>query len=243
MSESKQSSETGATPHINESAHGAEQEQDPAAAGTKKSEKEKTKKNTKKPTGKNKPSIDDGEQGPSTGGGESRGTTSHAALKNSKAVDSLLRMNPALGAELAGMSEKDAAEAMRKMDINQLLTGLSLGAGGKNQKDMANYKFWATQPVPRFDEDKTAVQDGPIKIIKPEEVSKEPDPLLDGFEWVTLDLTDEKEIAELYDLLTNHYVEDDNAMFRFNYSRAFLNWFAPYFIHCSFGLSCFPTHF
>lgn len=137
-------------------------------------------------------------------------------------IDSLLRMNPALAGELAGMDKDKAAEMLTKMNIAELLTGLSIGK--KNKKDMASYKFWQTQPVPRFD-DKPDLQEGPIKIINPDEVSKEPYPLLDGFEWVTLDLTDEKEISELYDLLSNHYVEDDNAMFRFNYSRSFLKWY------------------
>ena len=70
---------------------------------------------------------------------------------------------------------------------------------------------------------------------------KEPRPLYEGFEWVTMDLTQDKEVLkdksytlwyqadfeqleEVYDLLTGHYVEDDEAMFRFNYSMAFLNW-------------------
>ena len=33
-----------------------------------------------------------------------------------------------------------------------------------------------------------------------------------------------QKVDELYDLLSNHYVEDDDAMFRFNYSSSFLNW-------------------
>lgn len=115
-----------------------------------------------------------------------------------------------------------AAEALRKMNIAELLAGLTVGQ--KNQKDMSNYKFWSTQPVPRFD-DKGELVQGPIKVINPDEVPKEPDPLLDGFEWTTLDLTDPKELQELYDLLKGHYVEDDNAMFRFNYSKSFLNWY------------------
>ncbi|KAH8693726.1 peptide N-myristoyl transferase [Talaromyces proteolyticus] len=136
-------------------------------------------------------------------------------------VDTLLRMNPALANELAGMPKDKAVEVLRNMDVADLLTGMSLGK--KNQKDMASYKFWQTQPVPRFD-DQGDIAEGPIKVIRPEEVPKEPSALIEGFEWVTLDLNDDKEVAELYDLLSNHYVEDDNAMFRFNYSRAFLNW-------------------
>lgn len=142
-------------------------------------------------------------------------------------AESLLEMNPSLKAELSGVDKNKATDILRKMDVADLMTGLSVG--GKNQKDMASYRFWQTQPVPRFDDKKDEkTHEGPIKRINPEEVSKEPDQLIEGFEWVTLDLTDEKELQELYDLLTYHYVEDDAAMFRFNYSAAFLNWFVEF---------------
>ncbi|KAJ9264503.1 hypothetical protein DTO195F2_2320 [Paecilomyces variotii] len=158
-----------------------------------------------------KKSKDGAEEGPATAG---KKLTSGMA-------ESLLEKNPALKGELEGLDQKKKTEALRNMNIAELLTGLAIG--GKNQKDMASYKFWSTQPVPRFDE-KGQMVEGPIKVINPDEVPKQPDPLLEGFEWVTLDLTDEKELQELYELLTNHYVEDDNAMFRFNYSRSFLDW-------------------
>ena len=147
-----------------------------------------------------------------------------AAKLTDKMADSLLELNPSLKGELAGMDRGKAAELMRKMDVSELLTGLSVG--GKNQKDMASFKFWQTQPVARFD-DKGNMAEGPIIQINPEQVPKEPDPLIEGFEWVTLDLTDEKELQELYELLAGHYVEDHSAMFRFNYSIPFLNWFVP----------------
>jgi glycylpeptide N-tetradecanoyltransferase len=89
--------------------------------------------------------------------------------------------------------------------------------------NMAAYKFWQTQPVPKFD-GKDDVQQGPIKIINPDETPKDPYPLLDGFEWVTLDLTQENEIVELYNLLSKHYVEDGEGEFRLNYSPSFLRW-------------------
>ncbi|PKY02092.1 N-myristoyl transferase [Aspergillus campestris IBT 28561] len=141
-----------------------------------------------------------------------------------KMAESLLENNPALKNEMAGLGKDKTAEALRKMDIADLLTGLAVG--GKNQKDMASYKFWQTQPVPRFDEtgSEPSATGGPIKMIDPEKVSKEPDALVEGFEWATLDLTNEVELQELWDLLTYHYVEDDNAMFRFRYSKAFLHW-------------------
>lgn len=140
-------------------------------------------------------------------------------------IGSLVEQNPALKNELASMDKKTATETLANMDISQLLTGLSMD--GKNQKDMASYKFWQTQPVPRFDDqqNKKPVSQGPIKVIKPDEVPKTPDPLIEGFEWCTLDLTDPGELKELYELLNNHYVEDDNAMFRFSYSQSFLHWY------------------
>ncbi|RMJ25176.1 hypothetical protein PHISP_03967 [Aspergillus sp. HF37] len=151
--------------------------------------------------------------------GPSSGKPSGAKM-TPQAAESLLDMNASLKNEVAGMDKGKATEAVRKMDIAELLTGLSVP--GKNQKDMASYKFWQTQPVPHFDEKESA--GGPIKVIDPEKVSKEPDALVEGFEWTTLDLTNETELHELWDLLTNHYVEDDNAMFRFRYSQSFLHW-------------------
>jgi glycylpeptide N-tetradecanoyltransferase len=126
-----------------------------------------------------------------------------------------------LRSELEGMDMEKAAQKLHKMDIADLITGMSTNP--KNTKDMASYRFWQTQPVQRFDE-KPPAEDGPIKVIDIERVPKQPEPLIDGFEWATLDLEDEKQLHELYELLRDHYVEDTSAMFRFNYSISFLNW-------------------
>jgi glycylpeptide N-tetradecanoyltransferase len=45
-----------------------------------------------------------------------------------------------------------------------------------------------------------------------------------GFEWSDVDVQDETERQELYTLLANNYVEDDDAYFRFDYSQEFLLW-------------------
>ena len=150
---------------------------------------------------------------------------SHPASKlSSDGISSILDANPALQGELAHLPRSQAEDLLRKMDINQLLTGMSIN--NKNQKDMASYKFWQTQPVPRFDEKASATQqpDGAIKEVVAEKVPKEAAPLPEGYEWVELDLTQEAEIKEVYQLLTFHYVEDDSATFRFNYSEEFLDW-------------------
>jgi len=66
--------------------------------------------------------------------------------------------------------------------------------------------------------------DGIIRQQKLEDVPTEGAQLLEGFEWVTMDLADDDQMNEVYELLTNHYVEDQEAKFRFNYSASFLNW-------------------
>jgi glycylpeptide N-tetradecanoyltransferase len=142
-------------------------------------------------------------------------------------VTELLAMNPALAKDL-GIEDGDdvgpkAAEALKNLSIPDIMTGMTVR--GKNVKDMASYKFWGTQPVPKFDDKKEDIVEGPFKIIDPEKVPKAPNPLPEGFEWTTLDLTTEKELKEVHDLLNGHYVEDKEAMFRFSYSESFLKWY------------------
>lgn len=49
-------------------------------------------------------------------------------------------------------------------------------------------------------------------------------PLPGPYQWCPVDVNDAAQLEELYTLLTNHYVEDDEAMFRFDYSKEFLLW-------------------
>ncbi|KAF8428180.1 acyl-CoA N-acyltransferase [Tirmania nivea] len=128
----------------------------------------------------------------------------------------------------ANPSWKDEAKELQPDKLQEYMTAkleqMLITASGKNVKDMGQFKFWGTQPVPRFDEDDTDLPDGFIRENNLEKVRQEPYPILDSFEWVTMDLTDDAQMEEVYALLYGHYVEDDNATFRFNYSKAFLNW-------------------
>ena len=140
----------------------------------------------------------------------------------------LLALNPSLQHELAQASGgadptvEQTAAMLKGMDLRDIMTGLA--AGGKNVKDMGAYKFWQTQPVPRFGDEAKVDEEGPLRIQTVDEVPTEPQPLVAGFEWVTMDLESDEEIKEVYELLNGHYVEDDEAMFRFNYSPAILRW-------------------
>ncbi|CAE8596740.1 unnamed protein product [Polarella glacialis] len=44
------------------------------------------------------------------------------------------------------------------------------------------------------------------------------------FEWCTVDIDNDAEANEVYTLLSENYVEDDDSMFRFDYSVPFLRW-------------------
>ncbi|GAB7358285.1 hypothetical protein MBLNU230_g2359t1 [Neophaeotheca triangularis] len=122
-------------------------------------------------------------------------------------------------------------------DIQSLLAQLGVeNAGKKEGKSPEEYKFWNTQPVPKMKEPNllqtTEGADGeslPEGAILPDHVCKaaakpEPEKLVEGFEWDLVDIDNKDELQELWDLLYNHYVEDTEGSFRFNYSKKFLAW-------------------
>lgn len=109
--------------------------------------------------------------------------------------------------------------------IEELLKLLSMGSEltEPQQKEMKDYKFWSSQPVVKLDE--KIVSEGPIESSKtPADIPDTPLPLLKDFEWSTVDLENTKELQEVYELLYDHYVEDQDASFRFKYSPEFFNW-------------------
>ena len=97
---------------------------------------------------------------------------------------------------------------------------------GMSLDDVKDHAFWETQPVgqlkPELDR---SGPEGPIDDpMTVEEVKQDGYHLPAAFEWCTCDVTDKKVNDEVFDLLDNNYVEDDDAMFRFQYSREFLKW-------------------
>lgn len=196
----------------------------PASGAVAKKKKSKKKRIKAALTGKSS-------EGTSSGGSRGEIEKAVSGLSNDQ-ISEILKMNPALAEQLGvgkdgDLSGSKATESLKRLKLEDIMTGLA--SSGKNVKDMANYKFWQTQPVPKFGESSVEVEEGPIKVYGVEAVPKEAPPLLEGFEWVTMDLTDDKEMEELFQLLYGHYVEDDEAMFRFNYSTSFLKWYVPRF--------------
>ncbi|KAJ3002882.1 UNVERIFIED_CONTAM: hypothetical protein HDU68_005963, partial [Siphonaria sp. JEL0065] len=90
-------------------------------------------------------------------------------------------------------------------------------------KPTDEYKFWKTQPVPKSDE--VIEKDGAIQAAVPvDQVRQTPYDLNAQFEWSIVDVNDENQLKETYELLTENYVEDKDSTFRFDYSREFLKW-------------------
>lgn len=109
--------------------------------------------------------------------------------------------------------------AMGHPTVDTVTRKLHKGATLESEK---RHLFWETQPVGKYQD---GVGEGPIEPSQPvAEVRQEPYNLPSTYEWCTCDLTDERTMQEVYTLLTNNYVEDDDNMFRFDYSVAFLRW-------------------
>ncbi|KAF2894338.1 hypothetical protein ILUMI_11835 [Ignelater luminosus] len=118
---------------------------------------------------------------------------------------------------IGNMTIKDLRAAVEAFSLQQ--------KPAKTQEEAMHksYQFWSTQPVPKMDEKITANE--PIEADKEiSEIRDEPYSLPDGFQWDTLNLDEPLVLKELYTLLNENYVEDDDCMFRFDYQPDFLKW-------------------
>jgi len=109
-------------------------------------------------------------------------------------------------------------------EIEKMVEALRLGHGGADEK---TWKFWSTQPVPKMSQNtaKAGLDGKPLEADKDiADIRKNPFSLPKGFEWSDIDVTNKNELKELYTLLNENYVEDEDAMFRFDYSPEFLKW-------------------
>ncbi|XP_076856296.1 glycylpeptide N-tetradecanoyltransferase 1b [Brachyhypopomus gauderio] len=118
----------------------------------------------------------------------------------------------------------DSLPEEKQQEIQRALHLFSLGQGPpKNLQDARrhNFRFWNTQPVPKFDEEVTS--HGPIQDEK-QSIREECYSLPQGFCWDTLDLGNTEQLGELCTLLNENYTEEDDNTLRFHYSPQFLLW-------------------
>lgn len=117
-------------------------------------------------------------------------------------------------------------------EFSKLLTRLLLAENGKSQlreqqrAEDKDFRFWKTQPVAQFNEDADPDSiEGPIEEDSSvDDVPQQALSLPDAYEWADCNVDDDEQLTALYTLLNLHYVEDDDNMFRFDYSPEFLRW-------------------
>ena len=130
-------------------------------------------------------------------------------------------------------SINDAASKLKPDDMMKLLRQLGITQPQTqplNKSQLREYKFWSTQPVLQFNNNTTtgitssSSEFGAIESKQVSDINPDSYPLPSGFYWVSIDMSIHNEINEVYELLCGNYVEDDDNMFRFDYSRDFLQW-------------------
>ncbi len=87
-----------------------------------------------------------------------------------------------------------------------------------------SHPFWHSQPIIGMKDSAKVERNEPVEVKTLADVRQEPMDLVEGFEWVEVDVQNEAEMGVVYELLRNHYVTDDDGMFRFDYSVALLRW-------------------
>lgn len=86
---------------------------------------------------------------------------------------------------------------------------------------MNHHKFWKDQPVIQDNDNQE------LKISKEiQNLTASPNPLnlSKDFEWYELDLNNENDLDNLYQLLANHYLEEEDEIYRAVYSKNLLKW-------------------
>ncbi|KAG7310700.1 Glycylpeptide N-tetradecanoyltransferase 2 [Plutella xylostella] len=132
----------------------------------------------------------------------------------------------AVSVQLQFPNSNDVQQNISLKDLKMAMEALNLQQKPAKTTEEAlhkSYQFWSTQPVPKLDE--KIVANEPIEPPKtPEEIRAEPYTLPGEFQWDTLNLNEPLVLKELYTLLNENYVEDDDCMFRFDYQTEFLKW-------------------
>lgn len=162
-------------------------------------------------------------------------SATQASAPNGKGAKDTKQASPitpvALATDAAPADASSTASRVTKHEdmrarIADLLVRAPAGGRGRPGEGKV-HKFWSTQPVVQFSAAKELSDLGAGHAIETKSVADippEPYTLLPGFEWAEIDVTNDTELEEAYRLLNLNYIEDGDAMFRFDYSRDFLKW-------------------
>lgn len=155
--------------------------------------------------------------------------------------DPIVAVEKALGVRLDSdtkdlLRQEASSEPTYQGKVKKMLDHLKKTKYSENRKVLRNidnveplydiHEFWDSQPVPKayekIDETMYDQQIDQPKTVA--DVRAEPYTLPPGYTWDNIDISNREQAQEVYDLLTQNYVEDDDNMFRFDYSIEFLQW-------------------
>lgn len=131
-----------------------------------------------------------------------------------------------LAERLENLSEREIHQRFEKLSPEEIIEGTTATSAEEVVRYMLKGDFWDGQPVGKRGGHKKVLEEGAAELIDVTLVPDTPMPLGEGFEWVTMDLTNDADLKETYELLKENYVEDGDGTFRFNYSASFLRWSA-----------------
>ena len=129
--------------------------------------------------------------------------------------------------------KKDASDVAGERNSKDVLVSSVAAQEGSGKQanckigvlEHAVHQFWCTQPVPHLGDSHPNNCVGTIEKLKPlDEIRSTSYVLPAPFSWRTYDVMNNQELEEIYTLLNENYVEDDDNMFRFQYSKNFLRW-------------------
>ena len=158
--------------------------------------------------------------GSGTSSGTASGAASSASSASSAAATSATAAAPVV--DVSKLSDTELIKFLAEQEQKRLIERQRKKA--EKQSGDKEHKFWNTQPVPQI-KDTFEGECGPLDPnTDVSTVKAEPYNMPAGFEWCDVDVTDAAQIEEMYKLLTENYVEDDDCVFRFDYSKPFLQW-------------------
>eukprot|EP00011_Vannellida_sp_DIVA3-517-6-12_P002840 CAMPEP_0114613180 /NCGR_PEP_ID=MMETSP0168-20121206/4999_1 /TAXON_ID=95228 ORGANISM="Vannella sp., Strain DIVA3 517/6/12" /NCGR_SAMPLE_ID=MMETSP0168 /ASSEMBLY_ACC=CAM_ASM_000044 /LENGTH=484 /DNA_ID=CAMNT_0001824177 /DNA_START=31 /DNA_END=1485 /DNA_ORIENTATION=+ len=159
------------------------------------------------------------EAAPATEEAGSAGGDDDAAAKKKRKRKKKKKKKKAANPLVAAVTD---VESEVPLELDENMVRILQKAAGKFAKE--EYAFWKDEPVPQSFGD-TEVKNEPIEpALSPEEVPKEPEKLHSALVWCEVDIRDPAQLDEVYTLLYENYVEDEDEMFRFDYSRELLTW-------------------
>lgn len=161
---------------------------------------------------------------PSAGDKSAASSSSTVQTSSTSTLSSI--STPPVPADVSSMSDYELILYVQEQERKKLIEKRQLKAlkAGKAAEDQ-EHKFWDTQPMLGFNTTVDNETNGPIDPnVDVALVKSDAFAMPAGFTWCELDILNPSEAQEIYKLLAENYVEDDEAMFRFDYSIPFLQW-------------------